>query len=137
MEEYGFDKVYLQEVVVPKWVRGNTEELKITGGENEMIPDILALGGSVGTEGTLSGNIVEVKNFKELELLGKDNIQGKFVFFNRPMNPTRISTFHAYGGCVDQRHAGASQAAKYGAIGTITRSMTLKNDKLPHTGSMR
>jgi hypothetical protein len=96
----------------------------------------LALGGSVGTNGILQGQVIEVRNFKELEELGKKEIQGKIVFFNRPMNPTLISTFHAYGGCVDQRHAGASEAAKYGAIATITRSMTLRNDRIPHTGSM-
>jgi hypothetical protein len=136
MTKYGFDKVYLQEVLVPKWVRGEVEKLSINGAGVTMHPDILALGGSVGTDGLLQGKIIEVKNFKELEELGEEKIKGKFVFFNRPMNPTRISTFHAYGGCVDQRHAGAKEASKYGAIGTITRSMTLKFDRMPHTGSM-
>lgn len=136
-EAYGFDKVYLQDVMVPKWVRGNIEELRVHANGEVMQPDILALGGSVGTNGILKGKVVEVSNFKELEELGEEKVKGKFVFFNRPMNPTRVSTFHAYGGCVDQRHAGASEAAKYGAIGSITRSMTLKFDKMPHTGSMR
>ena len=52
------------------------------------------------------------------------------------MNPSYITTFHAYGSCVDQRHQGAAEAAKYGAIGVIVRSMTLKFDNNPHTGSM-
>ena len=136
MESYDFDKVYLQEVVVPKWVRGEKEELVINGNEIELNPEILALGGSVGTNGTIEGKVVEVKSFKELEELGKGAIEGKIVFYNRPMNLTLINTFHAYGGCVDQRHAGASEAAKFGAIATITRSMTLRNDNIPHTGSM-
>ena len=136
MVQYGFDQVYLQDVMVPKWVRGNVEVLSIEGYGETMHPRILALGGSVGTDGRLKGKIIEVKNISELEELGEAKIKGKFVFFNRPMNPIRISTFHAYGGCVDQRHAGAREASKYGAIGTITRSMTLKFDQIPHTGSM-
>ncbi|MBT5404062.1 MAG: M20/M25/M40 family metallo-hydrolase [Crocinitomicaceae bacterium] len=136
MKRYGFDRVYLQEIMVPKWVRGSIEKLMYKDSMKNFEPAILALGGSVGTNGILQGQVIEVRNFKELEELGKKEIQGKIVFFNRPMNPTLISTFHAYGGCVDQRHAGASEAAKYGAIATITRSMTLRNDRIPHTGSM-
>ena len=42
----------------------------------------------------------------------------------------------AYGSCVDQRHNGASRAGLYGAKAVIVRSMTLKMDHNPHTGSM-
>jgi len=136
MDRSNFDRVYLQEVIVPKWVRGEKEELVIRGDKIELNSEILALGGSVGTNGSIEGKVIEVKSFKELEELGKQTIEGKIVFYNRPMNPALISTFHAYGGCVDQRHAGASEAAKLGAIATITRSMTLRNDNIPHTGSM-
>ena len=52
------------------------------------------------------------------------------------MNPTYINTGMAYGSCVDQRHSGASRAVEYGAIGVLVRSMTLKFDNIPHTGSM-
>ena len=47
-----------------------------------------------------------------------------------------ISTFEAYGGCVNQRYEGAFQAQKFGAVGVIVRSMNLRLDDLPHTGSM-
>ena len=85
----------------------------------------------------ISGEIIEVNSWEEMKTIGKKKIKGKFVFYNRPMNPTFISTFMAYGRCVDQRHMGASEAAKFGAIGVIVRSMTLKMDKNPHTGSMQ
>ena len=52
------------------------------------------------------------------------------------MQADLISTFDAYGGCVDQRHKGAVEAAKYGAVGVIVRSMNLRLDDLPHTGNM-
>lgn len=52
------------------------------------------------------------------------------------MDPTLINTFSAYSGCVDQRYSGAAEASKYGASGVIVRSMNLRLDDYPHTGSM-
>ena len=52
------------------------------------------------------------------------------------MQPDLISTFEAYGGCVDQRYSGAAEASKYGAVGVIVRSMNLRLDDYPHTGTM-
>ncbi|MBT30870.1 MAG: peptidase M28 family protein [Thalassobius sp.] len=139
MENYGFDTVFLQEVMVPHWVRGKKEIGRIVGSEKMGSFDVAvcALGNSVGTgdEGVIA-NLVEVQDFEELKKLGKENIQGKVVFFNRPMDPTLIQTFQAYGGAVNQRGAGASEAAKYGAIGAIVRSMTTSSDDFPHTGSL-
>ncbi|MGB3152766.1 MAG: M20/M25/M40 family metallo-hydrolase, partial [Maribacter sp.] len=53
-----------------------------------------------------------------------------------PMDATLINTFSAYSGAVDQRGLGAVEAAKYGAIGVIVRSMNLRLDDYPHTGGM-
>ena len=131
------DTVYLQKIMVPHWVRGNTESLswKNKKGKNVNI-NCSALGGSVGTNGVLKGDVIEINNWNQLEEYGQKLIKGKVVFFNRPMNPTYISTGMAYGNCVDQRHNGASRAVEYGAIAVIVRSMTLKFDNNPHTGSM-
>ena len=63
MKSYGFDKVYLQEVIVPRWVRGDREELEILGDKTGFKPEILALGGSVGTEGFIEGKVIEVRSF--------------------------------------------------------------------------
>lgn len=135
MEGLGLDSIWLQEVMVPRWERGNIEIAKTNKGENL---SILALGGSVGTpSGGITGDVIEVKNFEELNRLGANKIKGKIVFFNRPMEPKHISTFAAYGGCVDQRGSGASEAAKLGAIAVIVRSMNLKEDDFPHTGGLR
>jgi len=48
----------------------------------------------------------------------------------------QLRTFNAYGGAVDQRVWGASKAAEYGGVGAIVRSMTLRQDDHPHTGTM-
>jgi len=140
MENYGFDTVFLQEVMVPHWVRGKKEIGRIVNSKKLGSLDVAvcALGNSVGTgsNGVLA-QIVEVQNFEELKTLGEEKVRGKIVFFNRPMDPTIIQTFQAYGGAVNQRGSGPSEAAKYGAIGAIVRSVTTSSDNLPHTGSLR
>ena len=138
MELMGLDKVWLQPVMVPKWVRGTPEfaYIETAPGKTTKV-NICALGGSISTPSTgLKGNLVEVKSFEELEILGKDKIKGKIVFYNRPMDATLIDTFKAYGSCVNQRYEGAVKAIEYGASAVIVRSMNLSIDDLPHTGSM-
>ena len=138
LEKLGLDKVWLQPVMVPKWVRGPKEYAYVESSSGQTTTlNICALGGSVATPALgLTANIVEIQNFDELESLGKEALEGKIVFYNRPMQADLISTFDAYGGCVDQRHKGAVEAAKYGAVGVIVRSMNLRLDDLPHTGNM-
>ena len=138
LEALGLDRVYLQPVMVPKWVRGAPEfaYIETTPGVTTTVP-ITALGGSIATSSMgLKAGVVEVKSLDELEQLGRTKIEGKIVFYNRPMEPTVINTFAAYGGCVDQRYSGAEAAAKFGAVGVIVRSMNLRLDDLPHTGAM-
>ncbi|WP_411031402.1 M20/M25/M40 family metallo-hydrolase [Spongiimicrobium sp. 3-5] len=138
LDSLGLDRVWLQPVMVPKWVRGNPEFAYIESapGITNNVP-ICALGGSVATPiGGIKANVVEVSSIEELKYLGKDKLSGKIVFFNRPMDPKFISTFDAYSGCVDQRYSGAMEAAKYNAAAIIVRSMNLRLDDFPHTGSM-
>jgi len=132
------DSVWLQPVMVPKWVRGAPEyaHIETRPGNNISVP-IAALGGSISTPSIgISANVVEVKSFEELRNIGKDSVSGKIVFFNRPMDVTLINTFQAYSESVNQRTQGAVEAAKLGAIGVIVRSMTTTLDNYPHTGSM-
>lgn len=138
LEKLNLDKVWLQPVLVPKWVRGPKEFalIETEPGVTFNVP-ITALGGSVATPSVgLKAEVVEVQNFEELAALGREKIDGKIVFFNRPMQADLISTFSAYGGCVNQRYDGAREASQYGAIGVIVRSMSLRMDDYPHTGAM-
>ncbi|WP_298544385.1 M20/M25/M40 family metallo-hydrolase [uncultured Aquimarina sp.] len=138
LKEVGVDKVWLQSVMVPKWTRGVTEfaYIETEPGETTNVP-ICALGGSVPTSiGGVKAEIVEVKGLEDLRKLGTSQIEGKIVFYNRPMQADLINTFEAYGGCVDQRYSGAAEAAKFGAVGVIVRSMNLRLDDFPHTGTM-
>ena len=82
LEKLGLDKVWLQPVMVPKWIRGAKEfayiETAAKGFDTKKTTNvnICALGGSVATPAIgLKANIVEVKNFEELETLGKEKIE--------------------------------------------------------------
>ncbi|WP_254070980.1 M28 family peptidase [Pedobacter sp. L105] len=134
MDALGLDHVYLQEVMVPHWIRGAKEKAAIViTGEPKISMDVCALGGSIATAGKLRAQVVEVRSWKELD---EKDVKGKIVFFNRAMNPEELETFKAYLDANDQRSTGAVEAAKRGAIGTLVRSLTLSKDNLPHTGAM-
>ena len=138
LDKLGLDKVWLQPVMVPKWTRGIPEYAFIeTAPGITSIQKICALGGSVPTpDGGLKAEVVEVAGIEDLENFTREQIEGKIVFYNRPMDPTLVNTFRAYGGCVNQRYSGAKEAAKLGAVGVVVRSLSLKKDEYPHTGAM-
>jgi len=138
LDGLGLDQVWLQPVMVPKWVRGTPEfaYFETDPGITTNVP-ITALGGSVATPTNgLKAKVIEVQSIEELDVLGADKIAGKIVFFNRPMDATHINTFDAYSGAVDQRGSSAREAGKFGALGVIVRSMNLRLDDFPHTGGM-
>ena len=137
LDTLGLDSVWLQECLVPHWVRGDKEQVRIVNSNVIGSLDLhaLALGNSIGTdEFGITAEVVEVHTLEEVEKLGKANIEGKIVFFNRPMDPKQLRTFNAYGGAVDQRAYGPAKAAEYGAVATLVRSMTTRLDDIPHTG---
>lgn len=141
MQHYGFDSVWLQPVLVPHWVRGKKEIGRIVNSKKLGMQEVnvCALGNAIGTgPGGVLANVVEVKSWDELKALGdKGMIKGKIVFYNRPMDPKLLQMFSSYGGAVDQRANGASEAAKYGAVGAVVRSMGVNLEDYPHTGSLR
>jgi len=134
MKSLGFDKVWLQPVIVPYWERGDVESCTILDLNREL--STLALGGSISTpvEG-ITAEVIEVKTFEELEKR-KDEAKGKIVFFSRALDQGKVNTFSGYGGAVNKRVNGAVEAAKYGAVAVVIRSITTKYDNVPHTGVM-
>lgn len=138
MESYGFDKVYLQEVMVTHWVRGAKEEGVIINGKSRIPVNLTALGGSVATpESGITAEVIELHDLKELDQLGEAKVKGKIVFFNRPFDERFTEQIYAYIGAVDQRAFGPVAAAKYGAVAVIVRSLTSAVDDYPHTGGVR
>ena len=138
MKEAGADSVWLQEVMVPHWVRGEKEKAAIirSNGKKEDVP-VCALGMSVATPADgITAQVVEVHDFEELKKMGEEKIKGNIVFYNHPFDQAFINTFGAYGEAVKYRWAGPSEAARYGAVASITRSMSSSDNDYPHTGSM-
>lgn len=137
MEQNGADKVYLQECMVPHWVRGGQDKAYLVEVDKKKASqklDVLALGNSLGN-GTVTGELLAVADFDELEKR-KDEVKGKIVYYNSGFNPTNIKPFVSYGESGIYRRWGASRAAKYGAIGVMIRSLTESTANDPHTGGM-
>lgn len=137
MKAMGADTVYLQECMVPHWVRGAKESALLVDAKGKTFSlNICALGNSVGTgKQGIKAEVIEVRSFKELETLGVAGVKGKIVFYNFPMNPTNVETFRSYGEAGQFRGRGPAMAAKYGAVGAMVRSLASNIDDYPHTGT--
>lgn len=139
MQETGADKAWLQECMVPHWVRGGNDEasFNVSMKKNFTKLDVIALGNSMGTGPKgISAEVVEINSFDELEAK-KNLLKNKIVFYNYKFNPTFIRTFESYSDAVRYRSQGPSRAAKYGAVAVVIRSMTHSTDNNPHTGATR
>lgn len=68
LKDMGVDTVYLQQCMVPHWVRGNKElgEILFTGGKKFQL-HLTALGNSIGTmPAGISAPIIEVRSISDL-----------------------------------------------------------------------
>ena len=137
MENYGFDNVYLQEVMVPHWERGDVEECFFYSNGNKVNLKILGAGGTISTakEG-ITAEVIEVGSLEDVEKLGKETVSGKIVFYNKGFNPRYINQGASYGQTGFQRRLGAIKASEYGAVASIFRSLSSIEDDVPHTGGM-
>lgn len=138
MKLYDFDKVWLQEVMVPNWKRGDTElcYIKDAVGNNVKL-SITALGGSIATDGILEAQVIEVKSIEDLRSRDNKEIEGKIVFISQAFDQRMISTGQAYGACGAIRYHGAAEASYKGAVGVINRSLSSIDDDFAHTGAMK
>ena len=69
MQNMDLDSIYLQEVKIPHWVRGEKEVCKVQSNSGTIELDNCALGGSVGTGGMgLTSKVLEVSSFEQLSL---------------------------------------------------------------------
>jgi hypothetical protein len=108
---------------------GTTQRLAVT-----------ALGGSVSTppEGLVAA-VVVVRDFDELAGLGREKVAGRIVVFDERFDRRLAAAgfgLDAYGAAADYRHAGASAAARLGAVASLIRSAGGAEFRLPHTGGM-
>jgi hypothetical protein len=137
MKQSGADVAWLQQCMVPHWVRGGKDQVTLVSGNKSRSLDVIALGNSEGTKGKeISGDVVLINSFDELEQK-KDMLKDKIVFYNYKFRPEFVNTFHAYRDAVQYRSQGPSRASKYGARAVLIRSMSHSTDNSPHTGALR
>mgnify|MGYP002631972255 CR=1 FL=1 len=137
MKSYGFDKVYLQEIQVPHWERGTKENAYFKDDKGILYKvKVLALGGSIATEGAIEAEVVEFTSLDALKKATRSQVEGKIVFINQLMDAAQISTFRAYGACWPVRGLGAIEGSNLGAKAVVIRSLAMPIDDHPHTGSM-
>lgn len=138
LESYNFDTVYLQDIMVPHWERGSQETgwFRIGDEKNQKV-NLIALGGSIATNGLMHGELIMFETRDDLLKASRKEVEGKIVFISQPMDEKMISTFNAYGGCYPIRGLGSVDAAKLGAKALVIRSLSLAEHDHPHTGSLR
>ena len=126
MKNDGFQNVRGEEVIVPRWVRGN-ESVELLSPRRRKLP-MLGLGGSVGTPpGGITADVLVVTGFNDLKNRVAE-AKGRIVLFNVP--------FTEYRETVIVRTQGAVHAARAGALASLIRSVGPFSMQTPHTGGM-
>jgi hypothetical protein len=134
LTELGFANVHPETVTLPHWERG-AESGEILAPYPQPV-HLCALGGSVGTpaEG-IEAPVLAVPSLAALDKIDAAEVKGKIVFFDVKMQ--RAHDGSGYGDAVPVRGAGASAAAKKGAVAVLIRSIGTDHNRTPHTGAMR
>lgn len=127
MRQAGLENVQTPPVKVPHWVRGKESAVMMLPIEKPLT--MIGLGMSVATppEG-ITADVVAVKDFDELTVLGREKVAGKIVLLN--------PSWEGYGKTVVYRVDGPSRAGELGAAAVLVRSMTGMSLQTPHTGTL-
>lgn len=137
MDKLGCDRVFLQEVMIPHWVRGEAKGSIVTSKGKRMPVEISSLGNAIGTGAQgIKAPLLKINHIDDLKRMNPADVKGKIVFYNFKFDQTNVNTFESYGPCVYYRWGAPSEAAKLGAIGVVIRSVSSAFDDKPHTGSI-
>jgi carboxypeptidase Q len=133
MKDDGHD-VHTEKVMVPHWVRG-AEAAELTLPIARPLR-VLGLGGTVATpKAGITAPVVVVHDWAELDAK-QAQVKGAIVLYDVAMPKWTEEKGAGYGETVPYRGAGASRAAKYGAVAVLVRSVTAHSLRTPHTGAM-
>ena len=127
----GYDKVWLQPVSFPKWVR-RSERADVVGAYAQPLT-LTALGGSPG--GTVEAEVVRFADLAALEAVPAGSLAGRIAFVDYTMQRARDG--NGYGPASRIRSRGPSAAIRAGAIGFVMRSAGTEQHRFPHTGITR
>eukprot|EP01099_Mayorella_cantabrigiensis_P008712 TRINITY_DN824_c0_g1_i6.p1 TRINITY_DN824_c0_g1~~TRINITY_DN824_c0_g1_i6.p1 ORF type:complete len:465 (-),score=125.92 TRINITY_DN824_c0_g1_i6:96-1490(-) len=115
--------VETQDITWNQWFRGEEWATMLTPFEKKL--SILGFGNTVPSGGVITGKVLVVNNFTELQDRAAE-AKGKIILFNVP--------FTTYGETVQYRAYGAIEAAKVGGIASLVRSVASYSLYTPHTG---
>ncbi|WP_444920998.1 M20/M25/M40 family metallo-hydrolase [Microbulbifer sp. CnH-101-G] len=133
MKSLGFDRVYTEQIEVPRWTRGHAHAQVISPYPQPLV--VSSLGYSVATpEGGLTAEIVEFPDVESLLEASPKQVKGKIAFINKRMAKAR--TGEGYGPAVQGRSKGMRAAAEKGAAALLLRSVGTDSDRFAHTGMM-
>jgi Zn-dependent M28 family amino/carboxypeptidase len=133
-KDLGFTNITVEEFAKPSWTRG-AESASIVAPYPFKL-SILGLGGTVPTPGKgIEAEIVVFKAYADLLAAPAGSLTGKIAVVTQAM--TRTQDGQGYSAAGVARRAGASEAAKRGAIGYLVRSISTSDSRLPHTGGLR
>lgn len=127
----GYDKVWLQPVTFPKWVR-RSESAAVVGDHAQPLT-LTALGGSPA--GTVEAEVVRFADLAALEAAPAGSLAGKIAFVDYRMERARDGSGYGPGSRVRSR--GPSAAIRAGAAAFVMRSAGTDSHRNPHTGITR
>jgi hypothetical protein len=130
-KELGFSNVRVESFTTPAWSRG-AEAAEVVGPWPHKL-HILGLGNSAPTpKGGLTAEIALFKSWQALLAQPEGSLKGKIAVVTEKMPKNQDGS--GYGFVNAQRTRGPVEAAKRGAVGYLTRSLSTDDTRLPHTG---
>ena len=134
MKALGFDNVWVEESQAQLWQRGDLTASITAPYPHKVVA--IALGGSVGTNGQpINAEVAYFADLTALQAGPQGSLKGKIAYVGYRME--HLIDGHGYGKAVGARVAGASAAAKKGAMAFIMRSVGTDTNRIGHTGMMR
>lgn len=134
MKRAGLSNVRTEPSPTVLWERGTTERVELLAPRRERLV-ASALGGSVPTAGgPVEAQVVEASSLEDLDRMDRSLVEGRIVYLHHVMPRLRDGTGYNLGGWA--RTAGASRAAKLGAVGFLVRSIATHTMRVAHTGAL-
>ena len=130
LESLSFDKVWLERIEFPVWVRYH-EAARIVAPFPQKL-HITALGYSGSTEGEVTADVAGFTSLDALQDAPLEQVDGKIVFINYFTERTRIGA--GYSHSVKVRYDAGQLAKEKGAVAVLIRSIGTDSHRFPHTG---
>ena len=130
LESLSFDKVWLERIEFPVWVRYHESARIVTPFPQKL--HITALGYSGSTDGEVTAEVAGFTSLEDLRDAPPEQVDGKIVFINYFTERTRTGI--GYSHSVKVRYDAGQLAKEKGAVAVLIRSIGTDSHRFPHTG---